>query len=210
MITVFDDMQRSHAPREFIVSGKPQPIPETPGAHRHADGGRAPASAARSWRRPRSSATPSRWCMTGATSSSSPPCGSAGSGCPMRRKRPRPMSSRWAAPTFRPRHYPDSVVGQCGWHLGDGSCPVTAKTWAAARASAATAAHGAKLVLAGRAHRLCAVPPARPPRRRRHGGGLLLLQQHGPRRGPPHAGGQAHRHPRHRRPPRQWHGGDLL
>ena len=30
MITVFDDMQRSHAPREFIVSGKPQPIPEMP------------------------------------------------------------------------------------------------------------------------------------------------------------------------------------
>ena len=30
MITVFDDTQRSHAPREFIVSGKPQPIPERP------------------------------------------------------------------------------------------------------------------------------------------------------------------------------------
>ena len=30
MITVFDDLQRSHAPREFIVSGKPQPIPEVP------------------------------------------------------------------------------------------------------------------------------------------------------------------------------------
>ena len=30
MITVFDDTQRSHAPREFIVSGKPKPIPERP------------------------------------------------------------------------------------------------------------------------------------------------------------------------------------
>ena len=30
MITVFDDAQRSHAPREFIVSGRPQPIPEIP------------------------------------------------------------------------------------------------------------------------------------------------------------------------------------
>jgi hypothetical protein len=30
VITVFDDTQRSHAPREFIVSGKPKPIPERP------------------------------------------------------------------------------------------------------------------------------------------------------------------------------------
>jgi hypothetical protein len=30
MITVFDETQRLHAPRDFIVSGKPQPIPERP------------------------------------------------------------------------------------------------------------------------------------------------------------------------------------
>ena len=30
MITVFDETQRLHAPRTFIVSGKPQPIPEKP------------------------------------------------------------------------------------------------------------------------------------------------------------------------------------
>ena len=30
MITIFDNLQRSHAPREFIVSGRPQPIPESP------------------------------------------------------------------------------------------------------------------------------------------------------------------------------------
>ena len=30
MITVFDETQRNHAPREFIVSGRPQPIPEIP------------------------------------------------------------------------------------------------------------------------------------------------------------------------------------
>ena len=30
MITVLDETQRTHAPREFIVSGRPQPIPERP------------------------------------------------------------------------------------------------------------------------------------------------------------------------------------
>ncbi|MBI3674240.1 MAG: histone deacetylase family protein, partial [Rhizobiales bacterium] len=30
MITVFDETQRRHAPRDFVVSGKPQPIPERP------------------------------------------------------------------------------------------------------------------------------------------------------------------------------------
>ncbi len=56
--------------------------------------------------------------------------------------------------------YPESVVGQCGYHLGDGSCPVTSETWAAARASAATAAHGANLLLAGEriVYALCRPP----------------------------------------------------
>ena len=59
-----------------------------------------------------------------------------------------------------PVGYPESVVGQCGWHLGDGSCPITPRTWEAARASAATAAHGAKLVLEGErlAYALCRPP----------------------------------------------------
>ena len=59
-----------------------------------------------------------------------------------------------------PTSYPDSVVGQCGWHLGDRSCPVTPQTWGAARASAATAVHGAKLLLAGErlAYALCRPP----------------------------------------------------
>jgi acetoin utilization deacetylase AcuC-like enzyme len=44
-------------------------------------------------------------------------------------------------------NYPESVVGQAGYHLGDGACPVTEATWEAALASAATAVHGAKLVI---------------------------------------------------------------
>jgi acetoin utilization deacetylase AcuC-like enzyme len=62
--------------------------------------------------------------------------------------------------TLPPASYPDSVVGQCGWHLGDGSCPIAAETWTSARASAATAAHGAELVLRGEAlvYALCRPP----------------------------------------------------
>lgn len=59
-----------------------------------------------------------------------------------------------------PAGYPDSVVGQCGYHLGDGSCPITPNTWDAAKASAATAAHGAALLLAGerQVYALCRPP----------------------------------------------------
>ncbi|MFN4141047.1 histone deacetylase family protein [Aestuariivirga sp.] len=159
MITVFDDMQRSHAPREFIVSGKPQPIPEIPeridmlleGVRRIGGPVVAPkeifgdtlalvhdrryiqflSTLWERWRRiPDAAETPS------------------------------PNVFALGRASLPPASYPDSVVGQCGWHLGDGSCPVTPKTWEAARASAATAAHGAKLVLGGEraVYALCRPP----------------------------------------------------
>lgn len=159
MITVFDDAQRSHAPGEFIVSGKPQPIPETPervdmlleGVRRLAGPIMAPpdifgdtlalvherryiqflSTLWERWARlPDAASTPSANVFA-LGRASLPPVG-----------------------------YPDSVVGQCGYHLGDGSCPVTPKTWAAARASAAAAAHGASLLLAGESlvYALCRPP----------------------------------------------------
>ena len=159
MITVFDDTQRSHAPREFIVSGKPQPIPERPeridmlmeGVRRLGGPVVAPpdifgdtialvhdrryiqflSTLWERWKRlPDAAETPSANVFA------------------------------LGRPSLPPTHYPDSVVGQCGWHLGDGSAPITSKTWAAARASAATAAHGAKLVLEGEriAYALCRPP----------------------------------------------------
>jgi acetoin utilization deacetylase AcuC-like enzyme len=56
--------------------------------------------------------------------------------------------------------YPDGIVGQVGYHLGDASCPVTPETWDSAMASAATAAHGANLVFAGEklVYALCRPP----------------------------------------------------
>jgi acetoin utilization deacetylase AcuC-like enzyme len=159
MITVFDDTQRSHAPREFIVSGKPQPIPETPeridmlleGVRRIGGPIVSPpeifgdtialvherryiqflSTLWERWRRiPDAAETPSANVFA------------LGRG------------------NLPPASYPDSVVGQCGWHLGDGSCPVTSLTWEAARASAASAAHGARLLLGGErvTYSLCRPP----------------------------------------------------
>ena len=159
MITVFAETQRTHAPREFIVSGKPQPIPETPeritmllaGVSRLGGPVIAPPAIGDDilglvhdqryitflatlwvrWRRlPDAAETPSANVFA-LGRASLPPAG-----------------------------YPQSVVGQCGYHLGDGSCPVTAETWHAARSSAATAAHGAQLVFKGErlAYALCRPP----------------------------------------------------
>jgi acetoin utilization deacetylase AcuC-like enzyme len=52
---------------------------------------------------------------------------------------------------------PRAIVGLAGWHMADTACPLTADTWAAACASANTAVHAARLVLAGArcAYALC-------------------------------------------------------
>lgn len=159
MITVLDQTQRSHAPREFVVSGRPQPIPERPeridmlleGVRRLGGPIVSPPEvfgdtlATVHDRRYIQFLTTvwERWKRMPYAAES-------------------PVSNVFALgrPSLPPASYPDSVVGQCGYHLGDGSCPITADTWAAARASAATAVHGAMLVLAGErlAYALCRPP----------------------------------------------------
>jgi acetoin utilization deacetylase AcuC-like enzyme len=159
VITVFDDTQRSHAPREFIVSGKPQPIPEIPeridmlleGVRRL---GGPVVSPPEIFGDTLALAHERRYIQFLSTL--------------WERWRRLPDASDTPAPNvfalgranLPPTSYPDSVVGQCGWHLGDRACPVTAQTWQAARASAATAAHGAKLLLQGEriAYALCRPP----------------------------------------------------
>ena len=159
MITVFDDTQRSHAPREFIVSGKPQPIPERPeridmlmeGVRRLGGPVVVPPEifgdtiALVHDRRYIQflSTLRERWQRL-----------------PDASETPQPNVFALGRSTLPPPSYPDSVVGQCGWHLGDRSCPVTPKTWESARASAATAAHGAQLLLAGErmVYALCRPP----------------------------------------------------
>ncbi|MFT3988650.1 histone deacetylase family protein [Aestuariivirga sp.] len=159
MITIFDDAQRAHAPAEYIAAGKAQPSPEIParidmlleGVRRVGLMLERPPAITREvlelvhepryltflenvW---------TRW-------SRLPEAGAY------------PMSNCFALGrnNLPPTGYPDSVVGQCGYHLGDGSCPILAETWASSCASAATAAHGATRMLEGEklVYALCRPP----------------------------------------------------
>ncbi|AJK50130.1 histone deacetylase family protein [Burkholderia plantarii] len=60
----------------------------------------------------------------------------------------------------QPVNYPESVIGQAGYHLGDGACPIGPRTWEAAHASAQVAAHAARLVVDGEraVYALCRPP----------------------------------------------------
>ncbi|HNP35056.1 MAG TPA: histone deacetylase family protein [Woeseiaceae bacterium] len=63
-------------------------------------------------------------------------------------------------PATRDDVYPASAVGQVGYHVYDGSCPITADTWDSARWSAWSAVHAAQEVLQGaRACYALARPP---------------------------------------------------
>ena len=63
-------------------------------------------------------------------------------------------------PDRRHAYYPDSVVGQAGFHMADTACPIGAMTWPAAVASANSAVQATELVLAGApvAYALCWPP----------------------------------------------------
>jgi acetoin utilization deacetylase AcuC-like enzyme len=60
----------------------------------------------------------------------------------------------------QPCSYPDSVVGQAGFHMGDNACSIGRHTWQAATQSAHVATHAAQLVADGEraAYALCRPP----------------------------------------------------
>lgn len=60
----------------------------------------------------------------------------------------------------QPFTYPDNLIGQVGYHLGDMACPIGRHTWDAAIWSAHVATHAAQLVLEGEraAYALCRPP----------------------------------------------------
>ncbi|CAN5461487.1 histone deacetylase family protein [soil metagenome] len=159
MITVFDDAQRLHDPPGFIVSGKRQPSPERPvridllmkGVERTGSPVVAPppldpVALERVHDRRYLAFMETLWTRW----SRVPDAGDM----------PSPNVHALGRATLPPASYPDSVVGQCGYHLGDGSCPVTAETWNAAKASAATALHAAALIQKGER---CVYALCRPP-----------------------------------------------
>ena len=52
-------------------------------------------------------------------------------------------------PDRRDFSYPDSAVGQAGYHMADTACPIGAATWESAYWSAQTAIHATRLILNG-------------------------------------------------------------
>jgi acetoin utilization deacetylase AcuC-like enzyme len=63
-------------------------------------------------------------------------------------------------PDRRHASYPDSIVGQAGFHMSDTACPIGPMTWLSAVASANCAVQATELVLAGAraAYALCRPP----------------------------------------------------
>jgi acetoin utilization deacetylase AcuC-like enzyme len=159
MITLYDPVQRTHAPETFIVAGRPQPIPERPERiDMLMEGVKALGSEVR---KPRSindyviglvhspeyisflETLRERWSRVPGSSDI-----------------PLPNVYAVQRASLPPVTRPDAVVGQAGYYLGDGACPVTETTLSAARASAACAAEAARLVLAGErlTYALCRPP----------------------------------------------------
>lgn len=159
MITLYDPVQRTHAPDTFIVAGRPQPIPERPeridmlmeGVRGIGSEVRQPPAIGRDVielvHDPRYlnflESLRDRWAKVPASSDT-----------------PLPNVYAIQRESLPPVSYPEAVVGQAGYHLGDGACPVTATTLEAAKASAACAAEAARLVLSGEklVYALCRPP----------------------------------------------------
>ncbi|MDE2446984.1 MAG: histone deacetylase family protein [Alphaproteobacteria bacterium] len=159
MITLYDPVQRSHAPETFLVAGRPQPIPERP--ERIDMLMQGVAAIGSEVRKPPAIDLATvglvhdagyldflvnlreRW---GHVSQSS--------------DIPLPNVYAIGRSSLPPATLPDAVVGQAGFYLGDGACPVTKDTLAAALGSAACAAEAARLVLKGErlTYALCRPP----------------------------------------------------
>ena len=159
IITLFDDVQRLHAPETFIVAGRQQPIPETPIRIDMLLAG--VASIGGEIRQPRSVTLEEiaivhdprylkflenlreRW-----------------SHVPQSSDVPLPNVYAIQRANLPPLGYPEAVVGQVGYHLGDGACPVTQHTLSAAKASAACAIDAARHLIQGErvVYALCRPP----------------------------------------------------
>ena len=159
MKAIFDPAQTAHAPKRFLVSGAWQPNPEVPAraevllraveslglaVDSPPDAGLGPITAVHDqryldflqgiyprWRR-----------IEGAPEEVVP------------NVHPVVRGGEAAA------GYPDSAVGQVGYHVMDGAAPINAETWPSAYASAQSAVHAADLVLDGApaAYALCRPP----------------------------------------------------
>ena len=155
MQIVFDTAQLGHQPTGFLVRGQRQPCPEIPAralvlkeaaeSHGHRlvaplSYGAGPRAAVHTPRYLRFLETAhERWqSLPGASAEVIPN----------------------VHPNGQPAGYPESVVGQAGYHMADTACPLAAGSWRAIVASADTAVHAARLVQGGApaAYALCRPP----------------------------------------------------
>ncbi len=159
MITLYDPVQKLHAPETFIVAGRPQPIPEKPvRVDMLMEGVRAIGSEVR--------VPPSIGIVELGLVHSQQYLGfletlrERWGHVPHASDVPLPNVYAVQRASLPPISYPDAVVGQAGYHLGDGACPVTETTLTAAKASAACAVEAARLVMAGErmVYALCRPP----------------------------------------------------
>ncbi len=159
MITLYDPVQRSHAPDTFIVAGRPQPIPEKP---ERIDMLMTGVKAVGSEVRVPPSATNEELTLvhTPQYLSFLDTLRERWAHVPQSSDIPLPNVYAIQRASLPPIGYPDAVVGQAGYHLGDGACPVTANTLDAAKASAGCALEAARLVMNGErvVYALCRPP----------------------------------------------------
>lgn len=155
MKVIYDDRQRLHRPRNFLVSGAPQPSPEVP---ERADALLAAALAAGHRQ---------------VAPDDHGPGHRARIHTPEYLQFLEHIAGRWSRiegaseevvpnvhPGRAPGGYPASAVGQAGFHMADTACPIAGGTWEAACAAANGAIHGAELLIAGQgeAYVLCRPP----------------------------------------------------
>jgi acetoin utilization deacetylase AcuC-like enzyme len=155
MNVLFHEVQRAHDPKHFLSSGAPQPNPEKPA--------RIDALL---------SAVQDLGLVVEAPGDLGlGPIGGVHTGEYLRflqtiygRWKRIPGASAEVIPNIHPDRrsagYPESAVGQAGFHQADTACPISAETWDSAYWSAQTAVAATDLVIAGErsAYALCRPP----------------------------------------------------
>lgn len=155
MQVFFSETQLRHAPHEFLVRGRWQPCPEKP---ERATALKAALDAAgHDVSEPVRGSDAAIAAIHDARYLTFLEKGHA-------RWRELPGASELIVPNIHPTRraaaYPESVVGQAGYHMMDTACPIGAESWPAIRASADAAIAAAELVKAGTraAYALCRPP----------------------------------------------------
>ena len=159
-VIVDADAQRAHRPRQFIAAGRPKPSPEVP---ERLD--RLLAAALEAGHTVAAPPTIDESAFLGAIRAVHTADYVTFLQTAFERWRRIGGASDFVLPNVHPGQgagsYPDSVVGQAGYHLYDTACPIDAQTWTSAAASANAAIHAASLVRDGTEDRVYAL--CRPP-----------------------------------------------